>query len=80
MTAGALIAIISAGLSIIESLLEYAQQKKWMDAGAALAALQGVKDANVAIANAQAARTAARNTAAADPDSVLRDDDGFKRD
>lgn len=78
MTASAIVSIISAVLAIARFLLEYAQQKKWMEAGAAMAALKGLQDADNAIAKANAARAAVRDDAVRHPER-LRDDDGFRR-
>lgn len=79
MTATTIIGIISAVLAIIRSLVQYAEQKKWMDAGTAEAALKGLQDADEAITRAQSARRLVRLGNARDPASVLNDDDGFKR-
>jgi hypothetical protein len=49
-----------------------------MAAGAAEAALRGLKDADVAISTAQNAREAVRSELTRDP-AKLRDDDEFKR-
>lgn len=78
MTASAIVSIISAVLAIARFLLEYAQQKKWMEAGAAAAAMKGLQDADNAIAKANAARAAVRDDAVRHPER-LRDDDGFRR-
>ena len=78
VTASAIISIISAVLAIARALVEYVQQRKWMDAGAAEATLKGIRDADAAIKKGNDARAAARDNAAKHPDSV-RDDDGFKR-
>jgi len=78
VTASAIVSIISAVLAIARFLLEYAQQKKWMEAGAAAAAMKGLQDADNAIAKANAARAAVRDDAVRHPER-LRDDDGFRR-
>ena len=78
MTASAIVSIISAVLAIARFLVEYAQQKKWMEAGAAAAAMKGLQDADNAIAKANAARAAVRDDAVRHPER-LRDDDGFRR-
>ena len=79
MTASTIFSIISAALAIARFLIGYAEQKKWMDAGAAAATLRGLQDADEAIKTGQSARAAARDIAARDPAGILRDDDGFKR-
>jgi hypothetical protein len=79
MTASAIIGVVSALLSIIRLIAEYAVSQKWMDAGTAQAIAKGLTDANDAIARANAARDLVRADLARDPDSVLSDD-GFRRD
>ena len=71
--------IIAAVLALARALVELAQRRAWMDAGAAQATLKGLQDADAAIAKADAARAAARDRALRDPDGVLHDDDGFRR-
>ena len=78
MTASTIISIISAVLAIARWLVGYAEQKKWMEAGAAEATLKGLQDADEAIKVANSAREAVRSELARDP-AKLRDDDGFKR-
>lgn len=79
MTASAIISIISAVLAIARALVDYAQQRKWIDYGTAEATLKGLKDADDAITRATKARELVRLNNTRDPASVLRDDDGFKR-
>lgn len=79
MTISTIFSIISAALAIARYLISYAEQKKWIDAGAAAATLRGLQDADDAIKTGTAARAAARDIAARDPAGVLRDDDGFRR-
>jgi hypothetical protein len=79
VTASAIIGIISAVLAIARFLVSYAEQQKWIDAGAAAATLKGLQDADTAVKTANQARADARNTATRDPASILRDDDDFKR-
>ena len=79
MTASAIITLVSALLSIIRSIADYAVSRKWMDAGTAQAIAKGLTDANDAIARANAARDLVRADIARDPGSVLSDD-GFRRD
>lgn len=78
MTVSTIISIISAVLAVARWLVGYAEQKKWMEAGAAEATLKGLQDADKAIAAANQARAAVRDTLTRNPDQ-LRDDDGFKR-
>lgn len=78
MTAASIISIISALLGLAKWFVAYAEQRRWMDAGAALAALRGIDDADKAIKAASDARQTVRDRHARDPASVL-DDDGFKR-
>jgi hypothetical protein len=74
-----IITIISTLLAFLKALTELAQNKQLMDAGAAEAILNALEAQNDAIAKAQAARNAVANNNERDPDSILRDDDGFKR-
>jgi hypothetical protein len=78
VTAASIISIISALLGLAKWFVAYAEQKRWMDAGAAQAALKGIADADIAIKDANDARQIVRDQHARDPSSV-RDDDGFKR-
>ena len=78
MTASTIISIISAVLAIARWLVGYAEQNKWLKAGAAEATLKGLQDADAAIAAANQARADVRDTIARNPDS-LRDDDGYRR-
>ena len=79
MNATSILGIISAVLAIVKFFVEYAQQQKWIDAGTAQATLKGLQDANDAIQRAAQARELVRLNNARDPDSILRDDDGFRR-
>jgi hypothetical protein len=79
VTASTIISIISSVLAIARWLVGYAEQKKWMEAGAAEATLKGLQEADAAIAAANQARADMRDANTRDPASVLRDDDGFKR-
>lgn len=79
MTASAIIGVVSALLSIIKLIADYAVSRKWMDAGTAQAIAKGLQDANDAIARANAARDLVRADIARDPSGVMRDD-GFRRD
>lgn len=79
MSASAIIGLVSALLSIVKLIAEYAVSKKWMDAGTAQAVAKGLQDANDAIARASAARELVRSNLARNPDSILSDD-GFRRD
>ena len=79
MSASAIIGLVSAMLSIVKRIADYAVSKKWMDAGTAQAVAKGLQDANDAIARASAARDLVRADLARDPDSVMHDD-GFRRD
>jgi hypothetical protein len=78
MTAAAAISIISALLGIARVLTNYAEQQKWINAGAAAATLQGLQDADVAISKATKARELVRANSVRDPSSIMRDDQ-FKR-
>ena len=79
MTASAIIGVVSALLSIVKLIAEYAVSRKWMDAGTAQAVAKGLQDATDAIARANAARDLVRADIARDPSGVMRDD-GFRRD
>jgi hypothetical protein len=78
VTASTIISIISAVLALARWLVGYAEQKKWMEAGAAEATLKGLQDADAAIAAANQARADVRDNIARNPDS-LRAEDEFKR-
>lgn len=78
MTASAILSIISALLGIIRYFVGYAQQRQWIDAGAAEAVLKGLQDADVAISAANKARQDVRSDIARNP-AGLRDDDDFRR-
>lgn len=80
MTASAIIGVVSALLSIVKLIAEYAVSRKWMDAGTAQAIAKGLQDANDAIARANAARDLVRADLARDPDSVMREDEFMRRD
>lgn len=79
MAASTIISILSAVLAIARFLVGYVQQQKWIEAGAAEAALKSLQDADAAIKLAIDARAAARATNTDNPNSVLSDDDGFRR-
>lgn len=79
MTAATIIGLLSALLSIVKLVAEYATSKKWIDAGTAMAIAKGLQDATDAITRANAARDLVRAGLARDPDSILSDD-GFRRD
>jgi len=78
VTAGTFLSIISAVFTVARWLIGYAEQQKWMAAGAAEAALKGLKDADAAISIANKAREAVRSDLAGDP-TRLRNDDEFRR-
>jgi hypothetical protein len=78
MTASTILTLISAAFTVARWLIGYAEKQQWMAAGAAEAALRGLKDADVAISTAQNAREAVRSELTRDP-AKLRDDDEFKR-
>lgn len=79
MTASTILSIISAVFTVARWLIGYAEQQKWMAAGAAEAALKGLKEADAAISTANKARADMHDANTRDPASVLRDDDGFRR-
>jgi hypothetical protein len=78
VTASTIISIISSVLAIARWLVGYAEQKKWMEAGAAEATLKGLQEADAAIAAANQARADVRDNIARNPDS-LRAEDEFSR-
>lgn len=78
MTAGAVLSIISAILSLARWFTNYAQEQKWIAEGVARVVLQSLKDSDDAIARAKSARDLVRADAERDPSSVMRDDE-FKR-
>jgi hypothetical protein len=79
VTASTILSIISAVFSVAKWLISYAEQQKWMQAGAAEAALKGLQEADAAIAAANKARADMHDANTRDPSSVLRNDDGFRR-
>lgn len=79
MTASTIIGIISSIFAIARFFVEYAQKQQWIEEGAAAVILQALKDSDDALASAKDARNAVRDRDTRDPDSILRDDDGFKR-
>lgn len=78
MTASTILSIISAVFTVARWLIGYAEQQKWMAAGAAEAALKGLKEADAAIATANKARADMRDDLTRHPER-LRDDDSFRR-
>ena len=78
MTIGTVLSLISAALAIARFLIGYAEKQKWMEAGAAQAALQGIQEADNAITKARDARLAVRSAINADPKRV-REPDEFER-
>lgn len=78
MTASTILSIISAVFTVARWLVGYAEKQKWMEAGAAEAALKGLREADAAIATANKARADMRDSITRNPGS-LRDDDGFRR-
>lgn len=78
MTASTILSIISAVFTVARWLIGYAEQRKWMAAGAAEAALKGLKEADAAISTANKARADVRDNLTRNPDQ-LRDDDSFRR-
>ena len=78
VTASTILSIISAALAVARWLISYADQQKWMAAGAAGAALKGLQEADEAISTANKAREAVRSELTRDP-AKLRDADEFSR-
>ena len=79
MTSTTIIGLLSALLSIVKLIAEYAVSKRLMAAGAAEAILKGVQDAQATVARATAARDLVRADLERDPAGILSDD-GFRRD
>ena len=79
MTASTIISLLSAVFAVAKWLVGYLEKQKWMDAGAAEATLKGLQEADETIKRATKARQDVRINNARDPDSILRDDDGWKR-
>jgi hypothetical protein len=79
VTASTILSIISAVFTVARWLISYADQQKWMAAGAAEAALKGLKEADAAISTANKARADMHDANTRDPASILRDDDSFRR-
>jgi ABC-type uncharacterized transport system YnjBCD ATPase subunit len=79
VTASTILSIISAVFAVARWLIGYAEKQKWMEAGAAEAALKGLQEADAAISTANKARADMRDANTSDPSSILRDDDGFRR-
>lgn len=78
MTASTILTLLSAVFTVARWLVGYAEKQKWMAAGAAEAALKGLKEADEAISTANKAREAVRSELNRDPAS-LRNDDDFRR-
>ncbi len=78
MTASTILSLISAVFAFARWLIGKAEQKKWMEAGAAEAALKGLQEADDAISLANKARADVRDTLTRHPDK-LRDEDEFSR-
>lgn len=78
VTASTILSIISAVFAVARWLIGYAEQQKWMAAGAAEAALKGLQEADAAISTANKAREDVRDNIARNPER-LRDDDSFRR-
>jgi hypothetical protein len=72
------VSLLSGLVKAASIVAQYAADKQLIGAGEAKALLEGLRQINGIIANAQAARRAAR-LANANP-SKLRDDDGSRRD
>lgn len=72
--------LILALISLVRLLVTWAEQKKWMELGAAQAALKGLKDSDDAIQKAKSAREAVRSDLERNPDNVLRDDEFTRKD
>ncbi|HWL04199.1 MAG TPA: hypothetical protein VNQ99_04575 [Xanthobacteraceae bacterium] len=70
---------IASALAILQALAEYLRDRKTIDDATAAAILKGLRDADDAINRAKSARDLVRADLSRDPDSILRDDDGFKR-
>jgi len=70
---------IASALAILRVLAEYLRDRKTIDDATAAAILKGLREADDAINRAKSARDLVRADLARDPDSILRDDDGFKR-
>jgi hypothetical protein len=79
VTASTIITLLSAVFAVAKWLVGYLDKQKWMEAGAAEAALKGIQDADAAINAANKARADMHDINTRDPASVLRDDDGYKR-
>ena len=72
------LAIALALLKVSGAIIQYLNNQKLMDAGAAKEALQSLENANAAIEKGRNARKASNDDTELHPDRV-RDDDGFKR-
>ena len=72
------VSLLSGLVKVASIVAQYVANKQLIEAGEAKAILAGLRQSNDLIANAQAARLAARRVNA-DP-SKLRDDDGNRRD
>jgi len=70
---------IASALAVLQALAEYLRDRKTIDDATAAAILKGLREADDAINRAKSARDLVRADMARDPDSILRDDDGFKR-
>lgn len=79
MTASTIIGLITALLSIIKLVAQYATSNQLLSAGAAEEILRGIKNAQDAVDKANAARELVRANSLRDPSSVMSDD-GYRRD
>jgi len=70
---------IASILAILQALTAYLRDRQMIDDATAAAILKGLREADDAINRAKSARDLVRADLARDPDSILRDDDGFKR-
>lgn len=78
MSIGAILSIVSGLVGIAKWFITLAEQKRWMEAGEAMAILKGLEDADKIIQQAREARQAVRDQHARDPGSIMSDDE-FKR-
>lgn len=83
MAAGTIISLLSALLSIVKLIAQYADNKQLLDAGAAQAVVRGMEDAQTAVDAASEARRKARDSFANNPPDGTSNglpDDGYRRD
>jgi hypothetical protein len=79
MSLATILSIVSTVLGLLKWFVSYTEQQKWIEIGESRAIQKSLEEADQVVKDAQTARQTVRDKLARDPDSILRDDDGFKR-